>query len=63
MKYCKATVTTTTEFADTLSVVLIDLGSEGVSVADGEEIKRVLREHTWIMPTTLCSSRPTPPFT
>ncbi|MCI8487651.1 MAG: 50S ribosomal protein L11 methyltransferase [Clostridia bacterium] len=47
MKYCKATVTTTTEFADTLSVVLIDLGSEGVSVADGEEIKRVLREHTW----------------
>lgn len=47
MKYCQATVSTTTEFADTLSVILIDFGSEGVTVADYEDIKKVLSEHTW----------------
>lgn len=47
MKYYQATVTTTGEFADTVSVILIDYGSEGVTVTDYEDVKRVLSEHTW----------------
>lgn len=47
MQYYQATVTTTGEFADTLSVILIDMGSEGCSVTDYEDIKKVLAEHTW----------------
>ncbi len=47
MKYYKATVTTTSDFADTLSVILIDFGSSGANVADGEDIRRVLAEHNW----------------
>lgn len=47
MKYIQATVSTTSEFADTLSVILIDFGSEGVSVTDCQDIKRVLSSHTW----------------
>ncbi len=47
MKYYQATVTTTGEYADTVSVLLIECGSEGVSVADHEDIKKVLAEHTW----------------
>ncbi len=38
---------TTSEFADTLSVLLIEQGSEGVEVADYEEVKRVLDTHSW----------------
>ena len=47
MKYYQATVTTTSEFADTLSVLLIELGSEGVTVNDYEDVKKVLSEHKW----------------
>ncbi|MDE7395359.1 MAG: hypothetical protein K2M95_04495, partial [Clostridiales bacterium] len=47
MRYSRATVTTTSDFADTLSVILIDFGSEGVCVTDGEEVRRVLTEHNW----------------
>ena len=47
MQYSRATVTTTSEFADTVSVLLIEEGSEGVSVSDHEDVKKVLAEHTW----------------
>ena len=47
MRYSRATVTTTSDFADTLSVILIDLGSEGVCVTDDTEVLRTLREHNW----------------
>ncbi len=47
MKYFQATVTTTSEFADTLSVILIEFGSEGVTVYDYEDVKKVLGEHKW----------------
>ena len=47
MRYSRATVTTTSDFADTLSVILIDLGSEGVCVTDSAEVLRVLRTHDW----------------
>ncbi|MCI8412869.1 MAG: 50S ribosomal protein L11 methyltransferase [Clostridia bacterium] len=47
MTYWQATVTTTSEFSDTLSVVLMDYGSDGVSVIDSEDIKSVLKAHTW----------------
>lgn len=47
MKYCQATVCTTSEFADTLSVILMDLGSDGVTVTDYEDIKAILSGHTW----------------
>ncbi len=47
MKYYQATVTTTSEFADTLSVILMDFGSDGVAVNDYEDVKAVLNAHTW----------------
>lgn len=47
MKYNRATVTTTGEFADMVSVLLIDMGSEGASVTDYEDVKKVLAEHSW----------------
>lgn len=47
MEYYQATVTTTSGFSDTLSVIMINLGSEGVNVVDGEDVARVLREHNW----------------
>lgn len=47
MQYNRATVTTTSEFSDTVSVLLIEAGSEGVSVTDYEDVKKVLAEHSW----------------
>lgn len=47
MQYIQATVTTVSTFTDTLSVLLIEYGSEGVSVTDYADVKRVLQEHTW----------------
>lgn len=42
MEWLKVTVTTTSECADIVSLILLDAGSEGVSVADKEDVKRVL---------------------
>ena len=47
MEFYQATVTTTSEFADTLSVILIECGSEGAAVTDFEDVKRTLTEHNW----------------
>lgn len=61
MKYCQATIATTSEFSDTLSVLMIDYGSDGVTVTDYEDIQRVLREHTWDYAdeSLLCRKDPT----
>ncbi len=47
MQYKRVTVSTCSEFADTLSVLLIDYGSEGVSVVDAADVRRTLCEHNW----------------
>ena len=47
MEFYQATVVTTSEFADTLSVILMEYGSEGVAVTDFEDVKRILSEHNW----------------
>lgn len=47
MEYLKATVITTSEFSDIASLCFIELGSEGVSVQDFNDIRDVLEKHNW----------------
>ena len=48
MQWLKVTVGTTTECADIVSLILMDAGSDGVSVLDVNDVKDVLRDkNSW----------------
>ena len=47
MKHLSITITTTTEAADIVSLILIEEGSEGVSVKDSADVREVLSGGGW----------------
>lgn len=47
MEWLQITVTTTTEFSDIVAMCINDLGSDGVSIKDINDIKDVLDNHNW----------------
>lgn len=44
MNYKKATVVTTSAFADIVSLLLLDAGSEGTSIIDAQDVREVLQD-------------------